>query len=632
MANPHKRDGRPADQVKQSVTDLIRQGSSVADALGIVGRSRSWYEEQRRKDREWAELIDKVRTYASDPEHRKADAGSFTEFAGKYLGRSLFPHQMNMIALLDGQEPPFLHPSMVYEKGQAGSTRLLVNVPPNHAKSMTITIEYVTYRLVKDPNLSVMIVSKTQEMSKKMIFAIKQRLTHPRYADLQLAFAPVDGWKASAEQWSATRVYLDSASRDGAEKDPSLEALGMGGQIYGSRAGLIVLDDTVTLSNANEWPKQMDWIRQEVASRLGPGGQLLIVGTRVAPIDLYSELRNPEHYTDGTVPWTYLSMPAVLEYAEREEDWVTLWPKSDEPFVDGDEPGEDGLFPRWTGPRLARVRNEVGPRKWSLVYQNLDIEEDSTFDAVCVRGSVNEFRKAGPLNPGLKGHPESVDGFYTICSMDPAVAGNTAAVAYAVHRGTGQRFVLDVRVLSGPTPAQIRSLIEEMTETYKPHEWIVEANAFQGFLVYDEHLNQYLANRGIVLKPHFTGNNKQDPDFGVASMSGLFGTAATGQSNQRFHQKDNLIHLPSTQSHGAKLLVEELISWSPTVKTKHRRQDCVMALWFAELRAREVVTTGRGQRASFWKNDFLSERDRARQMVVNLDEYFASSQKQAQWV
>jgi hypothetical protein len=107
-------------------------------------------------------------------------------------------------------------------------------------------------------------------------------------------------------------------------------------------------------------------------------------------------------------------------------------------------------------------------------------------------------------------------------------------------------------------------------------------------------------------------------------MSGLFGTVATKQGNTRVHQKDNLIHLPSTQAHGPKLLVEELISWSPMVKAKHRRQDTVMALWFAELRAREIVSTVRN-RSSFMKNPFLSERDKSKQMTVNLDQYFQES-------
>ncbi len=41
-------------------------------------------------------------------------------------------------------------------------------------------------------------------------------------------------------------IYIE---RESNEKDPTLQALGIGGQIYGARADLIILDDCVTLSN-----------------------------------------------------------------------------------------------------------------------------------------------------------------------------------------------------------------------------------------------------------------------------------------------------------------------------------------------------------------------------------------------
>jgi hypothetical protein len=63
------------------------------------------------------------------------------------------------------------------------------------------------------------------------------------------------------------------------------------------------------------------------------------------------------------------------------------------------------------------------------------------------------------------------------------------------------------------------------------------------------------------------------------------------------------------------------------VKAKHRKCDTVMALWFAELRAREVTVGAKGHRPSFLKNGFLSERDKGKQMVVNLDDYFTAKQE-----
>ena len=620
MANTKKRDGKSPEQARSQIEDLLRQGSGVSDALKIVGRSRSWYELQRRNDRDWAELIDSIRKLTSDPSNRQMQVGEFAEFSETYMKQKVWPHQQNMVDVIEGRDPQWLHPSMVWEPGTRRGSRLMINIPPNHAKSMTVTINYVTYRLARDPNLKAMVVSKTQDQAKKFLYAVKQRMTHPRYAEFQLNFGPPEGWRANADQWSATKVYLGGDAQDGS-KDPNIEAVGMGGQIYGNRADLIILDDVVTLANAAAWQSQMDWIRQEVASRLGDG-QLLVVGTRVAPVDLYRELRNPDHYTDGSVPWSYLSMPAVLRYADEEADWETLWPVTDEPMSESDTEITEGVWPRWTGARLSQVRNEVGASKWSLVYQQQDVEENAVFDSVAVRGCNNGLRKAGPLNPALNGHPDNVAGFYTICAMDPAIAGDCASVVLSVDRQSGKRYVLDMRVISSPTPSQIRGVIEELTEIHQPSEWVIEENAFQGYLSQDENLRSYLANKGVVLKPHHTGSNKMDPDFGVASMSGLFGTVAQDpKTGLRHHQKDNLIELPSSQSPGVRLLVEQLISWSPAVKTKHRKQDTVMALWFAELSARRVVGNANKHKMWHMPNSLLSERDRQRQVVINLDEW-----------
>lgn len=635
---------RTAAQSKQIMVEALGKGMSVPDALKRADRSRSWYEKNRSADKDFSGSCDAARAAAlertqqvvaaeearnlavaeTNPEGPQSKLGPFHEWSETYLGLKVWPHQQNMVDVVEGRTPGFLHEAMTYEPGVLGSRRVLINVPPNHAKTMVLSIGYTTYRIVENPNINILLVSKTQEMAKKILYAVKQRLTHPRYARLQARYAPIDGWKATADQWSATKVYLGGEARDSGEKDPTIEAVGVGGQIYGSRASLIILDDVVTLSNSSEFEKQNDWIRQEVASRLGPGGQIIVVGTRVAALDLYRYLRDPETYTDGTVPWTYLSMPAVLEYGAEPKDWSTLWPITDEPFVEDDEPievinGKD-MFPRWTGPRMNAVRNEVGPRRWSLVYQQADVPEDAVFDTLCVRGAVDGGRRVGPLDDPM--------GWYVICGMDPAVAGVTAVVAYAVDRQTGNRKVLDVRTMKGPTPAQIRDLIEDMTETYRPNEWVIEANAFQGFLARDEEITRYLANKGIILRPTFTGKDKHDPDFGVASMSSLFGTRTAGGPGQPSrHQGDNLLSLPASTAAGVKVLIEELVSWNPELPVSKRRQDTVMALWFCETRAREVVqSTRRGSSFHANGNKFLSERARSRRQVIDLTEYMESQQ------
>jgi hypothetical protein len=484
---------------------------------------------------------------------------------------------------------------------------------PTH-NTMTLSVNYVTYRICTNPNINILLISKTQEFAKKIMYGVKQRLTHPRYEALQLKYGPADGFKASADLWTANKIYLGAESRDSTSKDPTLEAIGVGGQVYGARADLILLDDVVTLSNAGAYEGQSDWIRQEVASRLGPGGQIIVVGTRVASVDLYRHLRDPDHYTDGVVPWTYLAMPAVLQYGAGEKEWETLWPASDEPFVETDEEITPGIWPRWTGPRLAQVRNEVGPRKWSLVYQQADVAEDSTFDAVCVRGSVNPNRNHGPL--------EDLSGWHVVMGVDPAISGQMALAVVAGNRETGEFKVLTVETLINPTPAMIKDLIIETARKYTPHEVLIEDNAFQGFLAQDEALNVGLANLGVVVRSHHTGANKTDPDFGVASLAALFGTRHNpGPGAPARHQKDNMLELPNSGYGPVKVLIEELVAWNPEVPVKRRRQDCVMALWFAVKRLREFgvgAPVNRKQASFAAGSKFTSARSKQRQMVVSL--------------
>ena len=615
----------------------IRKGATVAEALRVAGRSRAWYEEQRRHAAGFKEEVDQAKFEAGQPMQHvptaQADGEAvkdFADFRRRFLRQETFPHQQAWIDVLEGR-PPQIQPGWLYEPAEAN--RLLINTPPNHAKSMTLSIDYVTYRLCMDPNVRVMLVSKTQAMSKKFLYAVKQRLTHPRYLKLQATFGPEGGFKAAADSWSATAIYLGGDAKDSGEKDPTVEAVGMGGQIYGSRADLIILDDCVVLANAHQWESQMEWIRQEVESRLGPDGILALVGTRVAAVDLYREIRNPDHYTDGESPWTRLSQPAVLDDRSNDpEEWVTLWPWSDVPFDPKDKPNEQGWYPRWTGPRLKKVRNSMGPQKWALVYQQRDVSADSVFDPVAIQGSVDGDRTPGmlsrdrALNARWKNVPTNPDALYRVCSMDPAMAGDTAAVAYAVDRQTGMRYILDVAVMTGPTPAKIRELIENWTEEFKPHEWVIESNAFQLFLTKDEDLNRWLASRGVPLVPHYTGRNKIDPEFGVASLAPLLGTVREEEGlGRRVHNRNNLVSIPDTRRCvGARMLTEQLLSWDPRVPARHRKQDTVMAWWFAELRARKVLNTVEdGGQQFYYGSRFTSERERDRQAVISLDEIAA---------
>ena len=595
----------------------------VEDACKSAGKSLKTYEYYRRSDKIFADRMDRTRLGlrgASFIEEQTKDL-DFAAFRQKYLKSKTFPHQQNLIDVIEGRDPSWLHPAMKYEKGLA-SNRILINIPPNHAKSITVTVDYVTWKIINNPNFRVLIVSQTQRLAADFLYAIKQRLTHPMYEELQQAYAAGVGFKSKTASWQATRVTFGDELRESSEKDPNIEAVGIGGQIYGKRADMIIIDDAVTLSNANDFERQIKWLTQDVRSRLNPTGKLIVIGTRVAAVDLYRELRSPDRYPGGLVPWTYLAMPALLESHEDPDQWKTLWSHSDAPF-DGQEESdknEEGLYPRWNGRNLYNERQAMDASTWAMVYQQQDISDDAIFDPVCVKGSIDGMRKAGRLVPGSPGHPKDLNGFSFVCGLDPAMVGDTAAICYAVDRISHKRYIVDAIKITRPTPAQIRQLITDWTNVYAPAEWIVERNAFQSFLTQDEGIRQFLASKGTILREHHTGNNKWDAGFGVASMSTLFGTKqADGK-----HHRDNLMHLPSDQTENIKALIEQLITWSPTTKGK---TDMVMALWFCEIKVREWLNQGIHTNHHL-RNPFLSRYEKGKRMVVNIDELLAEKDRQ----
>jgi len=597
----------PVAELKVQVLKHIADGVTVREALTRVGRAVSAYERWRREDPEFAARVDAARGM------RKAvdrPVLTFAEFSEQFLGTRVFPHMQNVVDLMEGRPPAWQPDGVVFEPGERDLA--IVNMPPEHGKSMTLTINYVTYRVALDPNIRVIIVSKTLAMARKFLYAIKTRLTHPRYTAFHASYAPAGGFESGDGSWTQDLIYVSSEGRDSGEKDPTVQALGIRGHVYGARADLIVMDDCVDMTNAHEYDKQIDWIQAEVMSRLSNNGMLLVVGTRLASKDLYSELTDETRYPDEGSPWSYLSMPAVLESADDPKDWVTLWPRTNvqESAERDHEPGADGLWPKWDGPRLAKKRGRMSPRTWALVYMQQQVSEDAIFHPDAVRASINGNRLAGVMPKGMANcRPEGMDGLIVVAGLDPAMAGHTAAVVVGLDASTQKRYVLDVSNKQGMTPDGIRDLIRDWTSKYGITEWRVEKNAFQSMLTQDREVREFLAGAGSILREHFTGSNKHDVDFGVASMTTMFAG---------WQDKRQLIELPSTHvSESTKALIEQLVTWHPAAP-KTQKTDCVMALWFTELACRDRIAAMTNYSRTHVRNSFATRWDVQNRYIVDL--------------
>lgn len=607
------RDRRPVEDIKMELLRHIGAGMTVANACIAVGRSVKTYEKYRAEDPEFRARLDRIRGARIEEWQKDSEQfPDFADFSKRYLDAEVFPHMNNVVDLIEGREPSWTHPAMVYEKGEPDL--IITNMPPEHGKSTTITMNYVAYRIFKDPNIRILIVSKTEGMAKKFLFGVKERLTHPKYAEAQVKFGPPEGYDSKSEAWSQKMIYVSADARDAGEKDPSVEALGIRGHVYGARADLIILDDCVDDTNAHEYEKQIDWIQGILMSRISASGALLVVGTRLASKDLYLELRDPRRYPDDESPWTYLSMPAVLEFHDDPKDWVTLWPRSNRPEIGAKgemaEQGEDGLFPKWDGPRLLKKRSRMQPRTWAMVYMQQQVAEDAVFHPDAIQASINGNRLAGLMPRGMANCRENgMDGLIVVAGLDPAMAGFTAAVVIGLDVFTQKRYVLDVSNKQAMTPDGIRELIKAWTDKYGIVEWRIEKNAFQSMLTQDREVSEYLAARGCVLREHTTGKNKWAPDFGVASLSMLW----AGWKDKR-----NLIELPSThRSEATKSLIEQLVTWHPDAP-KTQKTDCVMALWFTELACRDRIQSIGNNSRTHANNPFATRADKRGRGVIRL--------------
>lgn len=575
------------ERKKALILEQLSAGVNITDAARNVGVTRNQVYYYKKTDEDFSYAVDNLR-YVPGVTERPTEVPDFPEFCEKYLGTKLFPHQLQWFDLLEGRVPRDIHPSMTFEPGD--SDMLIVNTPPGHAKSQTITVMYSTWRVVKNPTTRIVIASKSQRLAIQFLLTIKNYLTHPNFRDLQRAFAPEGGFDKDSASWKQDLIYLNSGMRDVQEKDPTIQAIGIGGQVYGARADLIILDDTIDNQNAKDFERQINWIETEVASRLPEGGKILVVGTRLQAQDLYSELRRPDRYNsedEDSSPWTYFAQPAVLEYRDDPRDWVTLWPLCDRPSGNRVIANADGLFDKWPGEILAKRRKRMPPSSWARVYQQEQVSEETVFKPSDIQactfgyspGLLPDNTDARNPDAGRRG---GMSGLHIIAGLDPASVGHTAAVCVGLELGTGMRYVLDVHNQPGMKPEAMKKLIRDWQDKYGVHEWRIERNAFQGFLTQDVEIRTYIAARGGTLVEHTTGRNKHDELLGVMSMSSLF--------------EQRLIRLPRPQTEGVKALIEQLSYWTPDLP-KTSKTDCVMALWFTHLRCTELVQTVNHSRA-----------------------------------
>ena len=605
-------------EAKAKVIELIQKGLKLPEAMAAVERSVETYYDWRKKDPKFAETVDNVRAARGKTSNGRLPVPDFEEFCRDWLKQPLYPHQLRMLDVIEGREPRDLHESMNFEPGYPN--RVLINVPPEHAKSTTFTVNYVVWRIHKDPDVRVVLVSKGLKLAQDFLYEIKQKLTSPVYREMHIAFGPRDesgepiGWQDPDGSWTNDRIYVRGKNAEGVQKDPTVQAMGIKGQIYGRRSDIIILDDIIDADNAREVDTQLRKINRDISSRLpapqSGGGLLAVLGTRVAPMDIYRIL-NDLHDGDHRKVYSYLRMPAVLDYGDGDsKTWTTLWPEA------------------WDGPSLSTRRLDAG---WNLYYQQLDVDDDMTFKAEAVNASINQGRFPGPMTVDGKNHrPQGMAGLYIAIGFDPAATGNSAMIVAGLDPATQKRWVIDGWNHRNATSQQIIDKFKDFTDRYRPNVWVIEKNAVQRFIAQLPELVDYARARGSRIREHQTNTNKFDADWGISTMGPLFDSCVEWDDERRLWKptRTGLIELPSTrQNQWVNDLVQQLSIWQPEGMAQKQKTDLVMALWFTHLAFMDQLNRKKTA-PTHMTNPFLTAASRKRQRVINLLEIRAAQQQQ----
>ena len=215
--------------------------------------------------------------------------------------------------------------------------QLALCLPPGAAKTSYVAL-FAPWYMANNPEAAIILASHTQELAEKQSRRVRNLIAE-HSASLGIALSKET---TAAERWALT---------SGGEA----KAVGAGSAVVGARADLILIDDPLRgieqAMSESEKQKLYDWYRNDITTRLRPGGKIVAIQTRWATDDLLGRLLEEEGDR-----WTLVSLPAEAEPGDPlgREIGEMLW--SDQPSYD---------YPGF----LAEQKRTQSARSWASLFQ-----------------------------------------------------------------------------------------------------------------------------------------------------------------------------------------------------------------------------------------------------------------------
>ncbi|UEM19960.1 phage terminase large subunit [Skermanella mucosa] len=213
-----------------------------------------------------------------------------------------------------------------------GDRRLLLMAFRNSGKSTVVGL-FAAWLLKTDPSLRIMVLAADLALAKKMVRTVKRIVErHPQTQGLK---------PERADQWASDQFTV---RRPMELRDPSMLARGIGANLTGSRADVVICDDVEVPRTCDTAPKREDLRERlsEIDYILVPGGMQLYVGTPHSYYTIYAD--EPRAEIGEAVP--FLDGFQRLLIPIRDADGKSAWPT------------------RFPDEAIERIRRATGPNKF----------------------------------------------------------------------------------------------------------------------------------------------------------------------------------------------------------------------------------------------------------------------------
>ncbi len=440
--------------------------------------------------------------------------------------------------------------------------RQLTLSPPRHGKT-DLLIHFCVWLICRNPNIRILWVGPNGDIAENCLGQVRDLLeTHTELRDAYLpqghTWAPE---RRAQTTWQRQRFTV--ANRTLAMKQPTMWCTGVGGKILSIDSDFIIVDDPAD-PDASQTPGGRDkiekWFKIKLITRKMNHTGLVMISSRVHPEDLYSEFVDSENWE------------VVVDRAHDQSIChLGLWEEHK-------DPERCVLFPEINPLQYLREQADVvGDALFEMMYLNQPRPDGTLiFDPDLIRENCLDYSR----DIGLE---EIGSNYRLVAGLDPASRGVQAAFLWAVvlradasPRNPGDKPVdktvfhmVDLETQRAGGPAGAHAVMRDWFEKYGVTMWVVEDNAYQSVFFDDPRTKNLASELGLDIRPTHTGQNKHDPDFGVAGMAPLFhdGQVVLPYAGQDARRK--------TEAY-----IKQLINFTGDLVKKRGVSDILMASWF----------------------------------------------------